>query len=75
LPGRVKRTLTSEELKLLHKRSKDYVRYADQHRYSSVILGGRRPGIHHQAVCRCLMAIAPLKIEGKGGSPVSGHGG
>ena len=35
LPGRVKRPLTKEELKLLHQRPKDYVRYADQHRRSS----------------------------------------
>src|SRR5258706_1022530 len=35
LPGRVKRSLTSAELKLLHRRPKDYVRYAAQHRQSS----------------------------------------
>ena len=35
LPGRVKRTLTREELSLLHRRPQDYVRYAAQHRQSS----------------------------------------
>ncbi len=32
LPGRVKRRLTREELTLLHKRPKDYIRYAKDHR-------------------------------------------
>lgn len=35
LPGRVKRPLTQDELALLHRRAKDYVRYADQHRQTS----------------------------------------
>ena len=35
LPGRVKRPLNREELALLHRRPKDYVRYADQHRQTS----------------------------------------
>jgi len=35
LPGRVKRPLRRDELALLHKRPKDYVRYAHQHRLSA----------------------------------------
>jgi carbonic anhydrase/acetyltransferase-like protein (isoleucine patch superfamily) len=35
LPARVKRPLRRDELALLHKRPKDYVRYADQHRKGS----------------------------------------
>ncbi len=38
LPGRVKRPLNREELALLHKRPKDYVRYARQHRLHSVVI-------------------------------------
>ena len=41
LPGRVKRPITREELTLLHKRPKDYVRYANEHRQSSHRLGHR----------------------------------
>ena len=41
LPGRVKRKLTREELVLLHKRPKDYVRYAAQHRKTSFPLPSR----------------------------------
>lgn len=35
LPGRVKRPLRREELALLHKRPKDYIAYARQHRQGS----------------------------------------
>lgn len=35
IPGRVKRSLTKDELKLLHNRARDYVRYADQHHRTS----------------------------------------
>ena len=35
IPGRVKRSLTRKELALLHKRPKNYVRYAKAHRESS----------------------------------------
>ncbi len=35
IPGRVKRSITPEELALLHKRPKDYVEYARQHRLTS----------------------------------------
>ena len=38
IPGRVKRPLRREELALLHKRPKDYVRYAAQHRQTSRLL-------------------------------------
>jgi len=38
LPGRIKRPLSSKELHLLHKRPKDYVRYASQHRLHSVVI-------------------------------------
>ncbi len=41
LPGRVKRKLTRDELALLHKRPKDYVRYAAQHRNTSFPLPSR----------------------------------
>jgi carbonic anhydrase/acetyltransferase-like protein (isoleucine patch superfamily) len=35
IPGRVKRPLRRDELSLLHKRPKDYVRYATEHRDGS----------------------------------------
>lgn len=35
LPGRVKRKITREELALLYRRAKDYVRYAQEHREGS----------------------------------------
>lgn len=35
VPGRVKRPLRKDELALLHKRPKDYVRYAQAHRHGS----------------------------------------
>ena len=35
IPGRVKRSLNREELALLHRRPKDYVNYASEHRQSS----------------------------------------
>jgi len=35
MPGKVIRKLRPEELRLLHQRAKDYVRYADQHRKTS----------------------------------------
>jgi len=35
LPGKVARPLKPEELRLLHQRAKDYIRYADQHRKGS----------------------------------------
>jgi carbonic anhydrase/acetyltransferase-like protein (isoleucine patch superfamily) len=35
IPGRVKRSINRKELELLHKRPKDYVRYAAQHREGS----------------------------------------
>jgi len=35
VPGKVVRKLRPEELTLLHRRAKDYVRYADQHRRGS----------------------------------------
>jgi len=35
LPGRVKRSLRREEIALLHKRPKDYIRYAKEHRQGS----------------------------------------
>jgi carbonic anhydrase/acetyltransferase-like protein (isoleucine patch superfamily) len=35
VPGKVVRKLNREELTLLHRRAKDYVRYADQHRKES----------------------------------------
>ena len=35
VPGRITRTLSREELNLLHKRPKDYIRYARQHIESS----------------------------------------
>jgi carbonic anhydrase/acetyltransferase-like protein (isoleucine patch superfamily) len=35
IPGRIKRAISSQELRLLHKRSKDYIRYAQAHRQSS----------------------------------------
>jgi carbonic anhydrase/acetyltransferase-like protein (isoleucine patch superfamily) len=38
IPGRVKRPLRREEIALLHRRPKDYVRYAQQHRESSHLL-------------------------------------
>lgn len=38
VPGRVKRPLTRDELKLLHKRPKDYVRYAKDHRLHSRLI-------------------------------------
>jgi carbonic anhydrase/acetyltransferase-like protein (isoleucine patch superfamily) len=38
IPGRVKRRLNRAELALLHRRPKDYVRYAGQHRASSRVV-------------------------------------
>ncbi len=38
MPGRVKRKLRAEELSLLHRRAKDYVRYAAEHRAGSRLL-------------------------------------
>ncbi len=35
MPGRIKRSLTPKELRLLHKRPKDYIRYAKDHRKTS----------------------------------------
>ncbi|SRR5258708_21472239 len=35
VPGKVVRSLRSDELALLHRRAKDYVRYANQHRKTS----------------------------------------
>jgi carbonic anhydrase/acetyltransferase-like protein (isoleucine patch superfamily) len=35
IPGRIKRSLRPKELALLHKRPKDYVRYAQEHREGS----------------------------------------
>ena len=35
MPGRIKRPLKAQELRLLHQRSKDYIRYADEHRRGS----------------------------------------
>ena len=35
VPGRIKRSLMADELRLLHKRAKDYIRYADAHRRTS----------------------------------------
>jgi carbonic anhydrase/acetyltransferase-like protein (isoleucine patch superfamily) len=35
LPARIKRPLSREELALLHRRPKDYIRYASQHRQGS----------------------------------------
>jgi carbonic anhydrase/acetyltransferase-like protein (isoleucine patch superfamily) len=38
LPGKVARPLRPEELRLLHQRPKDYVRYASEHRATSRLL-------------------------------------
>jgi carbonic anhydrase/acetyltransferase-like protein (isoleucine patch superfamily) len=35
LPGKVKRPLNAQDLRLLHQRAKDYIRYADEHRRGS----------------------------------------
>jgi carbonic anhydrase/acetyltransferase-like protein (isoleucine patch superfamily) len=35
VPGRVKRAITPKELRLLHRRAKDYIRYADEHQRGS----------------------------------------
>jgi carbonic anhydrase/acetyltransferase-like protein (isoleucine patch superfamily) len=35
VPGRVKRTITAKERRLLHQRAKDYIRYAAAHRRGS----------------------------------------
>ena len=35
VPGRVKRAITAKERRLLHRRAKDYIRYADEHQRGS----------------------------------------
>lgn len=37
LPGRVKRALDPEEIRMIHKRAADYIRYARQHRDGSTV--------------------------------------